>query len=197
MTTARQRKAPQVPTEVVKRHGRHELADPYGQASAMDMLVDAAEVLDKELDEITQRLTDDQAKSVTELAEEMLLEDDTIKDLEAQVKQHKDRYNEIRTRALPDKMRELGLVDNRGKGSFTFAGGKVHLETRLSASCAAANKPQLFEWLKLNGAGDLVKPDVHQATLTAFVKERRLDQLADPPGLSIWEETKAKLTKVK
>lgn len=131
------------------------------------------------------------------LAEEMLAEQETIANLEAQVKQHKDRYNQLRTREIPDTMRRLGMLNSAGKGSFTFRGGKIHLETRLSASCAQANQPELFAWLREHQAGDLIKEGVHQATLTAFVKDRREQGLEDPPGISVWEETKAKLTGTK
>lgn len=163
--------------------------------SAMDLLVNVAQQEEKALEEKT-RVPATNADLIA-LANEMLTAKQEADRLEAEAKQHKDRYNQLRTRDIPDAMRDLGYVNSSGKGSFTFAGGKVHLETKLSASCASANQPAFFGWLKANKSADLIKQVVHPQTLTAFVKERREQGLADPPGVSVWEETKAKLTATK
>lgn len=163
--------------------------------TALDLLVGAAEQEDKDLQEkIGKPISND---DLIALAEEMLTAKQEADRLEGEAKQHKDRYNQLRTQDIPDKMRELGYVNSAGKGSFTFRGGKIHLETKVNASCTLANQPQLFEWLKQNDAADLMKTVVHPSTLTAFVKERREAGLADPPGIAVWEETKAKLTATK
>lgn len=161
-------------------------------ASAMALLVGVAEQEEQELARRTKIPATN--NDLIALAEEMLTAKQEADRLEADAKQHKDRYNQLRTRDIPDKMKELGYVNSSGKGSFTFAGGKVHLETKVNASCASANQPILFAWLEANNAADLMKTVVHPSTLTAFVKERREAGLADPPGISVWEETKAKLT---
>lgn len=163
--------------------------------SAMDLLVNVSEQEDRALAERT-RVPATNADLIA-LANEMLTAKQEADRLEAESKQYKDRYNQLRTTDIPDAMRDLGYVNSSGKGSFTFSGGKVHLETKLSASCAVANQPVLFGWLAENKAADLIKQVVHPQTLTAFVKERRGQGLADPPGVSVWEETKAKLTATK
>lgn len=163
--------------------------------SAMDLLVGVSEQEDAELQEkIKVPATN---KDLIALAQEMLISKQESDRLEAEAKQHKDRYNQLRTRDVPDKMRELGFVSSSGKGSFTFDGGKIHLETKLNASCALTNQPVLYRWLRGHDAGGLIKDVVHPSTLTAFVKERREQGLEDPPGISVWEETKAKLTSTK
>lgn len=165
------------------------------QESAMDLLVGVSEREDKELQEkIKVPITN---TDLIQLANEMLTSKQESDRLEAEAKQYKDRYNQLRTKDIPDAMRALGYVNSSGKGSFTFAGGKVHLETKLSASCASVNQPGLFAWLRKQKAGDLIKEIVHPQTLTAFVRDRRAEGLEDPPGISVWEETKAKLTGTK
>ena len=163
--------------------------------SAMELLVGVSEQEDKELAERTKVPASN--NDLVLLAEEMLNTKTEIDRLTAEAKQYTDRYNQIRTRELPEKMKELGYVNSSGKSSFTFAGGKIHLETKLSASCASANQPVLYDWLNKNNAADMIKQVVHPSTLTAFVKERRAEGLEDPPGISVWEETKAKLTGTK
>jgi hypothetical protein len=163
--------------------------------TAFELLVGVAEQEEKDLEEKTKVPVTQQ--DLIALAQEMLLSKQEADRLEAEAKQHKDRYNQLRTRDIPDKMRELKFVNSAGKGSFTFDGGKIHLETKVNASCAAANQPLLYAWLRKNKSGDLIKDVVHPSTLTAFVKERREQGLADPPGISVWEETKAKLTATK
>ena len=58
-----------------------------------------------------------------------------------------------------------------------------------------AGKPELFRFLKENGAEELIKPTVNPQTLSAYVRERRGDSLMDPPGVSIHVEEIAKLTR--
>lgn len=162
---------------------------------AMAMLVGVAEQEEADLAEKIKIPATNE--DLIALAQEMLTSKQEAERLEAEAKQHKDRYNQLRTKDIPEKMRELKFVNSSGKGSFTFDGGKIHLETKLNASCAAINQPILFKWLRGNKAGSLIKDVVHPSTLTAFVKERREQGLKDPPGISVWEETKAKLTATK
>lgn len=163
--------------------------------AARDLLVGVAEQEEQDLAERIKVPATQQ--NLIALAQEMLLSKQEADRLEAEAKQHTDRYNQLRTQDIPEKMRELKFVNSSGKGSFTFDGGKIHLETKLNASCAAINQPVLFRWLRKNKSGDLIKDVVHPSTLTAFVKERREQGLADPPGISVWEVTKAKLTATK
>jgi hypothetical protein len=136
-------------------------------------------------------------EGVIQLAQEMLAAKEEADRLEAEAKQHKARYDEIRETLLPDMMRTLGMVNSKGKGSFTFPGGKIHLETSLHASYAKADEVVFFDWLRSNGAEDMIKEVVHTQTLSAFIRERRGDDLPDPPGVRIHEPMKAKLTRAK
>lgn len=128
------------------------------------------------------------------LSNELVHLKDEIDKKESELKQFKDRYDEIRKTLLPDMMKKLSLVTSNGKGSFTFSGGKIHLESRLYASCSGVGQPTFFKWLRKNGAADLIKETVNAQTLSAFIRERRGDGLKDPPGVSTHEEVVAKLT---
>lgn len=117
--------------------------------------------------------------------------------LSAEAKQFRDRKDEIRITLLPDAMKRAGLVQSNGKGSFTFPGGKVSLETSLKVSCTNDKKPALFRWLRANNLGDVIKEDVGVQALGTLVKDRREDNLPDPPGLSIFEQVKSRITKAR
>ncbi len=132
-----------------------------------------------------------------EAAAEMLAAKNEADRLTAEAKQHKDRYDELRQTIIPDLMQKKGLVQSSGKGSFTFSGGKIHLETKLYAACTEANRPTLFSWLRKQKLGDVIKETVAPATLAALVRERREEGRDDPPGVSIHTETVAKLTGTK
>jgi len=128
-------------------------------------------------------------------AEEMKYCKDEAERLEAEAKQYKDRYNQLRERTVPELMKKLGLLNAAGKGSFTFSGGKVHLETKIAASCTKANQETFFNWCRSNGAQDLIQETVNHNSLSAFIRERRGDALADPPGVAVFERVTAKITK--
>lgn len=117
--------------------------------------------------------------------------------LDAELKQVKDRRMQLGKEVIPDLMQKLGMVNNKGKGSFTFSGGRIHLEQKLYASCSEAGRLELFPFLRESGDADLIKETVNAQTLSAYIRERRSEGLNDPPGVSVHEEVTAKLTKVK
>ena len=68
------------------------------------------------------------------------------------------------------KLMEDGEVEK-----FTIAGksgGTIFLGQELYASVLADDRPKLYDWMRNNGCGDLVKDWVFPQTLTAFCKER-------------------------
>lgn len=137
------------------------------------------------------------ASQLAVLAEEMQGLKDQADELESQAKQLKDRYNQIRQQELPDLMQSLGMINSAGKGSFTFSGGRVHIETKVFASVRKDDVEQFHAWLRENKAEDLIKEAVNAQTLSAFVRERRGEDLPDPPYVVTYEERVAKITKVK
>jgi hypothetical protein len=131
--------------------------------------------------------------SLMALAEEMALLTQQINEQEAALKPMKTRREQLRKIDIPDLMRALGMV-NGNKGSFTFSLGKLHLETRTFCSINDGEDEKLYAWLEENSLGDLVKKTVSGSALSAVVRERRGEELSDPPHVAVYEETAVKLT---
>ena len=55
--------------------------------------------------------------------------------------------------------------------NFSRAGSLFYLSTKTFASPVKGQHEELYNWLKQNGYGDLVKETVHHQSLTAFIKE--------------------------
>lgn len=53
--------------------------------------------------------------------------------------------------------------------------GTVFLQNKLYTSVLADDREKLYEWLKKEGHGDLIKPWVFPQTLTAFAKEQLVE----------------------
>jgi hypothetical protein len=132
-------------------------------------------------------------KSLLMMAEEMALLTQEIAEHEALLKPMKARREQLRKIDIPDLMRALSMV-NGNKGSFTFSLGKLHLETRTFCSINDGEDEQLYAWLETNSLGDLVKKTVSGSALSAVVRERRGEELSDPPHVTVYEETAVKLT---
>lgn len=159
-------------------------------------LLAAADEEDRELVQSFQAAQGtDKFQALVQLAEEAVACKETIDDLEAKVKEYKQRYDELRKTLIPEAMKRLGIVSDTGKGSFTFSGGKVYLETKVKAGCTKAMEPKFHAWLRSHNAADLIKEAVNVQTLSAFVRERRAEGLDDPPYISIFEEVTAKISK--
>lgn len=125
------------------------------------------------------------------LAEEFALLDGRIKDDEAELKLLKQRREELRKQVIPDRMKALGMVIGN-KGNFSFALGKIHLETRLYTSIE--DKEAAFKWLRDNNAGDLIVETVSGSAMGALVREIREEGGELPPGVAAYEETAVKFS---
>src|SRR5690606_39421696 len=77
--------------------------------------------------------------------------------------------------------------------SFVRGDKLFYLRTDTYVSPAADRKPELIQWLKDHGLGDIVQETVHPRTLTATVKEMLEEADELPEGLSelvnIFEKT--------
>lgn len=118
-----------------------------------------------------------------------------VDELEAKVKELKSRKDQLRKDIIPAMMKKAGLVDSKGKGSFTIPGCKIFLENRVNASVTEANKAAVFKWLRRNKHGDMIKEVVHPSTMSAFARAMREDGKTLHAGISVHEETVAKLMK--
>ena len=76
-----------------------------------------------------------------------------------------------------------------------------YLKTETYASAVSDRKPELIEWLKANGLGDIVQETVHSRTLSAAVKELLEDEDELPGELAelvnVFEKTTVGLRKAK
>lgn len=133
--------------------------------------------------------------TLSELAEELLALGDRIKDLAAEKSAAQARYDELRKSVIPDTMRKLGMVTSDGRGSFTFGGGRLSLQNKVYTSCPAANREALIEYLKANGAADLVRETVNDQTLGAHVRALREEGQPLPPMVNVYDEQAVQLTR--
>lgn len=132
--------------------------------------------------------------SLSALAEQLVGLREVLESMEEERKNIQAQYDQLRKVTIPEAMRRAGLVAGN-RGSFTAAGGKVHLETRVFAGYDRAHQQEFFSWLDENGLGELVKPTINAQTLSATVRERREEGLSDPPFVSVHEEVTAKFVK--
>ena len=66
--------------------------------------------------------------------------------------------------------------------SFNRSGKLFYLKTVTRASAKAGEQERLYQWLKDNGYGDLVKETVNAQTLTGFAKELMEENDDELPG---------------
>lgn len=86
--------------------------------------------------------------------------------------------------------------------SFVRGDKLFYLRTETYVSPAAERKPELIEWLKANGLGDIVQETVHPRTLSATVKELMEENGDELPGdlaqlVNVYEKTTVGLRKAK
>lgn len=137
-------------------------------------------------------VTDSANVALAQLVDEALELDQVIDSYKESLKAAQERYDKLRKVLIPDAMRQAGLVDASGHGSFSHrSGAKLHLRHDLNAYVLAADKPKLFAWLREDGHGDLIREEVHSSTLRAFCKERVEDGATLPPWVQLSPETVA------
>ena len=121
-----------------------------------------------------------------------------VDNLEAELKELKTRRDLLAKELIPDMMKRLGLASETGKGSFTLSSGaKVSLRNDMFAGCKKEDEDSLFQWLRDNGLGDIIKPVVNHQTLKATCREQLENGRAVPPMVNVYHETKAVLTRAK
>ena len=83
--------------------------------------------------------------------------------------------------------------------NFVRGGQMFYLTTKVYAHAVPERKPELFQWLKANGYGDMVQETVHPQTLAAFVRERLNEDEELPadlqPLVNVFEKTTVGLRK--
>jgi hypothetical protein len=138
----------------------------------------------------------EQTPGLVELAEELYELQQRRDVLEAELKAIVDRQEQLKKKDVPELMQKLGIVRGN-KGSYTFSGGRVQLETKLYASVDREVDDVFHSWCLDNGETGLFKESVNAQTLAAWLRDRRSEGLPDPPGVKVWELTQAKLVRAK
>lgn len=116
--------------------------------------------------------SDSELATIASLAEEQVLLEDEITNLNEIINKKVGKFREIAEVKLPEAMRDVGLT------SITLESGKtVTLKDNIYASISKARQEEAFKWLRDNGHGSLIKErvvneSVHSGTLKAFVREQ-------------------------
>lgn len=90
---------------------------------------------------------------------------DTKKDLEAQIK-------DLNVEIAEQEQELVDYMMEEETNNFNHAGFTFYMKNVLQASPVADRKDELYQTLKSEGYGDLVKETVNAQTLKAFVKEQ-------------------------
>lgn len=113
--------------------------------------------------------SDDEMKSVSELAQKQLDASKRVDDLTEQLKIAKEELRNIQEVQLPEKMAEVGFSEIK-----LSDGTKIVVEDFYNAHIAKSRQEEAFEWLESNGFGDIIKHEVG----VKFAKDQSLDAKA-------------------
>lgn len=126
------------------------------------------------------------ADSMFALADELRVLRGTKDTLNANLKECNRRIEEAEA-ALAE------LMVSEEVQNFTRDGYTFYLLNRVFASAVKDRKEELYEWLKTNNFGGLVKETVNANSLRAFIKEQMEDTDELPEGLkdlvNVYEKT--------
>ena len=122
---------------------------------------------------VAEMFSDDESKSavmdaMNDLAEQVAIKNQKVKDLDEQLKSER--------KLLDDMKRSLGemLYANNCKNGHKFDNGlypKPYISTKIFKQAGVTDE-QLFDWLRGNDCGDIIKPAVHWQTMNATLKTR-------------------------
>ncbi len=124
-----------------------------------------------------------------------------LKELREKEAQLKGELSEVRDQ-LNDTMNRLTeQMVNQEIQNFSRNGLQFYLSTRVHVNDVAARREELYEKLKEQGYGDIVKETVHPSTLKAFVRELKEEHDDELPewleGLvRIYEEDEVRVKKI-
>jgi len=118
-------------------------------------------------------------KSLNELAAEFKVVKSVKEDLELELKSVNAKFDVLRFEAIPNKVDEMGL-----ESPVKIEGvGRVSLVADILMSVKGGQKPNVIEWLRGNGLGDLVKEDFNASTLKSYVRNAMVNGKPYPDEL--------------
>lgn len=132
----------------------------------------------------------DAPRTVGAAATELRTLKDRKKALEADVKGINDRIYQVEVGELP------ALLEAQDQASAKVEGvGTVYITHELFAYVRKDDEEKFHQWLRDEGFGDLIRPQVHPGTLKAWVKERLENALAVPEFVQVTFQDQARIRK--
>lgn len=168
--------------------------EPLDPAYAAKLLADAEE---QDTNAEKAAAVVDQTGDLPTLAAELAACKDELDRLSAEKSLVQARHDHLRYTAIPERMEALGLTRSDGKGSFDSAAGKISLRREIYTQVLAADREALYDYLRKNGAGDLIRETVNDATLKAHVKALKEEGAELPPMVKITEGMSVTLVRAK
>ena len=116
--------------------------------------------MDLEKDSVKIKIDVDPSKTnlIGKLVQKLSDTQKKIQGLEEETKELKKLERELSEISIPEAMREAGMDDF--KCSEEYGGARVKVTDFITANIKAANAEKAFEWLRENGAGDMIKNTV-------------------------------------
>lgn len=105
--------------------------------------------------------------TLMELAKEFKRLKQTKEFMEAELSGITAAFDVLRMESIPNKMEAEGIENIKLEGI-----GRLGLTADMFLSVRGDKKADLYDWLKINGFGELIQDSVNASTLKAFVKEQ-------------------------
>ena len=97
-------------------------------------------------------VSDDELKSIADLAARQIAMEDWIERQEERLKEGKKKLAKLTSEELPEAMRAAGVKE------FTLENGaELKLDSKVRASITKANEAAAYEWLRENGGADILR----------------------------------------
>jgi hypothetical protein len=110
---------------------------------------------------------------------------------EANLKELNKHFDFLRVTKIPQMMEDSGIRNLNVEGV-----GRVSLTADMHVSVKSEMKEKFYEWLRDNGRGDLIQPNVNASTLKATVKNMVREGEEYPEELlNVSPFTRASITK--
>ena len=94
-------------------------------------------------------------QSLADQVEKLNILDQEVEVLEKSLKQKKKSFEHLSGEVIPTMMAEMGLSQLK-----LMDGSSVDVKPNYSANITIANKDAAFNWLRLNGLGDIIKNEI-------------------------------------
>lgn len=127
------------------------MGSAYEEDPTLELLYGAV----TEREEVLKSGASDKLTKIGELGDMMLRITGEIAELEARIDDKKRELNDVRSKHLPDLLREIGMT------SFALSDGTtVELKDEIYPDIPASQREEAYEWLRQNGHGDLIKHEI-------------------------------------